>query len=219
MRRPVLAALACGAVLMVVAVVVALSGRDFRVLDSNHIGNGVFVAEIPAGGRGCQGGEVLLRGTGRVRLTMADRGRPTDPVTVRFSSGGRTLAQGALPAGWKEGEVAVPLDRVIRADTGDVRWCVLNRGRVPVLVAGQPGFDATSAVVDGEAVGARMRAEYLTREPRSWWSQVGAVADRFSFGRARHFSGTWPLWAGLALLLAAWAVTVRIVLRLAAEEA
>jgi hypothetical protein len=218
MRRRTIAVLAAGGILLLVGVVVSLSDRQYRVLNSNLVANGQFIAEVPPGGAACQDGEFLMAGTGRIGVTIANRGRPTDPVVHRFIAGGKTVAQARMDRGWTEGPVAVPLDRIVAADTPDVRWCVRNRGRAPVLVAGQPGFDYSPAVVDGEAVGARMRVEYLTPDRRSWWSELGTVADRFAFGRARHFSGAWVLWIAGVLVLAGWVVAVRLVLRLSGPE-
>jgi hypothetical protein len=60
--------------------------------------------------------------------------------------------------------------------------------------------------------------DYLTRDERSWFQQAGTMIDRFGLGKAQHFSGSWPLWAALVALLAAWAVAVRLLLRLVGEE-
>jgi hypothetical protein len=176
MRRRAIAVLAAGFALIVVAVVLVLSGSDYRTLDSNRVGFDYFVAEIAPGLTACQ-------------------------------------------QGWTEGRVSVPLAHDVRRAVDRTQWCVTNKGRVPVLVAGQPGNATTfNAAIDGELTAGRMRVDYLTRERRSWWSQAGVIVDRFGLGKAQHFSGSWLLWAALAALVAAWVVGVRLLLRMVREE-
>ena len=198
-----------------------MSGSGYRTLDSNRVGFDSFVAEIAPGLSACQPGEAVPAGAGRVRLTIADRGRrPTPPVELVFSSENRIVARATLRSGWTEGRVSVPLARDVRRAVAGAQWCVTNRGRVPVLVAGQPGNATTfNAAIGGELTAGRMRVDYLTRDRKSWWSQVGVVIDRFGLGKAQHFSGSWPLWAALAALLAAVGRRVRLLLRMVREAA
>jgi len=220
MRRRAIAVLAAGFALIVAAVVLVMSGSGYRTLDSNRVGFDYFVTEVAPGLTACQQGESVPAGAGRVRLTIADRGkRPTPPVELVFCAENRIVARAALRSGWTEGRISVPLEHAVRRAVGGTQWCVTNRGRVPVLVAGQPGDAATfNAAIDGELTSGRMRVDYLTRERRSWWSQVGVIVDRFGLGKAQHFSGAWPLWAALVALIAAWVVGVRLLLRMAREE-
>jgi hypothetical protein len=219
MRRRAIAVLAAGFALIVLAVVLVLSGSDYRTLDSNRVGFDQFVTEVPPRQTACQQLEEVPAGAGRVRVTAGDRGlRPTPQLRFVFSSEGRIVARATLRAGWREGKVSVPLARDVPRAVSGAQWCVTNQGRVPVLFAGQPGNAATfNAVIEGQLTPGRMRLDYLTRDKRSWWAQAGVMIDRFGVGKAQHFGG-WVLWAALVALLAAWAVSVRLLLRLAGDE-
>jgi len=217
MRRAAIAVLACGLVALLAGIGVAFTAAGYRTIDSNRVGKDRFVAEIPPDSRACQVGETVPAGTGRIRLTLADRDLPTPPVDFVFlGEDGATVAQAELRAGWEQGVVTVPLARDVRRAAGGVTWCVANRGRVTVLVAGQPGGDPTfNASVGMALTDGRMRVDYLTRDKASWWSQVGVVADRFGLGKGRHFSGSWPLWVALVAVLASWVLLARVVVRMA----
>jgi hypothetical protein len=220
MTRPVAGLLAALAVLAV-AVVVTLSRSDYRVLGSNRVTADTFVTDIGPGERACQVGEILPAGTGNLRITIGDRHRPTPPVRFAFEDpDGTVLARGGLRPGWTEGRILAPFDRPVRATSSGVRWCVRNRGDVSIQLAGQPGEGAAFNASIGDRVQAgRMRLEYLTARPKSWWSSISIVTHAFGFGKARHFSGTAPLWVAGLLVLCAFGLAAVAVLRAPAERA
>jgi predicted amidohydrolase YtcJ len=62
---------------------------------------------------------------------------PGPPLTVRFLAGDRVVSSGSLKAGWKQGDVDIPITPVT-ADTQADRMCVHDGGLVRLAFAGEP---------------------------------------------------------------------------------
>jgi len=116
-------------------------------------------------------------------LTTYEQPGPELVVDVRSVDGGRRLASGTLPAGYRDGPAVVDVGRV--ATRAPIEVCIRNRGAVPVAVYGQATIASprTNATLDGKRLTADM-AITLNREQRSFIALLPTMAERASVFRA-----------------------------------
>jgi hypothetical protein len=191
-------ALAAGLVLLLAAVGVTLTHSAPRPAGSNHVPEVEEAAKLErGGGRHCQDGETIPADAAALRLLVGTYGRPVPEVrlSARRASGERVTA-GERPAGGNEGHVEIPVERVEDS---------VSRARVCVRVGG-PG----RSVLYG--AGGRVRLEWMRRGKESWFQLLPTVAHRFGLGRA-SLAGSLLLPFAALLLLTAWAMVIRLVLR------
>ena len=116
-------------------------------------------------------------------LTTYEQPGPELLVEVRTVDGGRRLASGTLPEGYRDGAKVIEVGRV--ATRAPIEVCLRNRGAVPVAVYGQATIASprTHATLDGETHTADM-AITLNREQRSFLALLPTMAERASVFRA-----------------------------------
>lgn len=206
---------AVGVLGLLVTLGVALLARAPRRSGTNYTAPATFVAALAPGQQACQVGEELPGDTAAVQLSIGTYGRPGPPLTLAATRpGGRLLTQGALPAGWRQGTVRIPVRRVHSA-AADARVCVrvapAPRGTAITLAGNfEPGY---AMEVGGQPLPtAKVRFDYLRPGRESWYELLPTIAHRFSIAKA-GFLRDWEWLAALALVLATAFLALRTVLR------
>ncbi|MBN1528509.1 MAG: hypothetical protein JW895_05580 [Thermoleophilaceae bacterium] len=190
------AAVAAGAVALLAVLALVLTDSKPRQSGSNYVAELEPVAQVEGDGRRCQRGVTLPADTSSVRLLLGTYGRPTPTVVVRATDRGRTITQGTLRGGGREGHVTVPVAPV-DAQTRARRVCVEVRGSGPTVLYGSSGT---------------VRLEFLRPGSETWLDILPVVARRFGYGKANPFGSALVFVAGLLLLLA-WVAAGRLLIR------
>jgi hypothetical protein len=205
--------LAVALVLVAGAVILDMSGRAPRIAGTDHTNPVGFVATIPSGGSVCQPSMVLPPDTGSVEVLVGTYGQSVPALAASFKDpAGRVVASGELAAGARQEYVRIPLRYAHGSIAGTL--CI-HVGRVarPIALGGDV-FPAgsVSEQVDGVPQGGRIDVVYLRPGRESWWRLLGALDERFGFGKASFF-GDWTLPVAALLLLGVWIATVRLLAR------
>jgi hypothetical protein len=176
---------AIGCVLLVVGVAATLTRAVPVRTGTNEtlatVGLGGTVGRIDV----CQDAELIPAGTGAVRVWARTTGQPGPALTLVATDGRTTIGRGTLAAGWSGKTATIPLRPATR-DERSARICMTVGARSSVTLAGESSRDLNAgppATAAGAQLGGRLRIEYLAREHRSWWSQIGTTARRMGFGR------------------------------------
>ena len=201
---PVRAALALGLLVIVAGAVVLLSSSETRRAGTNAVrGNALLSQSSGNATRLCQGGELLPRDTGAIRLSLA-AGGSGPRLTLTASAGGRVLTHGSRAAGWSGGAVTIPVQRVGRT-VDQVRVCAGLGAGSPVALRGQAvpagTNDPAAAALAGAPATGRLRIDYLRPGRESWWSYASTVAHRIGLARTR--TGLWVALVASLLMLSA----------------
>jgi hypothetical protein len=204
-RRPprlVVAALVM-ALVIVGALVKLMSESSFRRTATNDalltIG-----AHVPPHRSICQPRQIVPAGTGIVLLFARSFGKVAGPlrITVRDESG-RVVTSGVTRRRVFGTPVTGAPLRTVRQTVRPARVCIRNMGAEPVDVmaaqTGSPSAELPPAPALPYAF-VKVRLDFLTAQPKSWWSFAPTVADRFGNVKATFF-GAWTAWVTLALLL------------------
>jgi hypothetical protein len=211
--RAVAAAFAGAAVVLIAALVIALSDRDVHLAGTNNVFDRFPVADLGPSDELCEQGEIVPADSAAVRLFVGEQaGAQRGPLRIKVVEEGRTVSQGSRAGGWDGGSVDVPI-RTVRRTLSDAEVCVTNRGRSTLTLRGY-GIDQTRLgfTLRGEESNNQVRLTYLRPDRESWWSIAGVVGHRFGLGRGELFGG-WLVFAWLAGLVAMAAVVARLVLR------
>lgn len=212
LRRPASVAGLLGACALAAALAAVLSHRATRLAGTDDVGTQATLTTHAAGGGGrlrtCQPGELLPGDAAAVRISLERVANAATPaVRVAFEARGRTVASGALAAGWSGTSPRVPLRR--SAPARDVR------GRLCVEVAPGGGFALKGAAQQPEApqppaagLPGRFRADYVRAGRASWWSLAPLVVARM--GRGHAPGGAWAVALVAVLTLAALAIAARL---------
>jgi hypothetical protein len=142
-------------------------------------------------------------------------GAPAPRLSLDFlaADGSTVSAYGTLAAGAREGSLSIPLAHVRGAP--ESRSFCLHIGPQPgryVFGGWGVAVGPTAAQVDGSATGGAMSVIYYRAGRESWWSLLGAVDQRFAWGKSAPLGRvTLPLCA--LLLLGVWVATLRLLLR------
>ncbi len=194
-------ALAAGLGITAVAVAVVLSQSPLTVAATNSAPTREELGIAGTGVETCQAGERLPRDTSAIRLSL---GAFTGPgVTVKALSGTRVLTSGERGPGWAGQPVTIPV-RAVSEAVFPVRVCFETSrvGGEEVTVFGAHTVTATAARTGkGEALGGRMRIDYLRAGSSSWLSLAPQIARRMGLGHA--WAGTWIVFLLAALMSAA----------------
>jgi hypothetical protein len=185
--------------LLVALLVLTGARRSQHVLRSNLTPPAGFTTVVPGGARLCQSRELVPDGAGAVKLRIGTYGVPGPALRMSVRSPRRQSAVGGLKAGWREGDVAVPISEVM-SDHERAEVCLTNKGRERIALAGTVRDPSIAARLDGHPVMSRVWLEYLESRPRSDWALAPAVVRRAAAVRdALPGSFTLPLWCLLAL--------------------
>lgn len=206
--RSVRIALVVGLALTALTIGVVLSGSPPTVAATNSVPAASALRFVQGGYTRCQEGETLPRDSSAIRLSLSANIGPR--VTVSVLSGSSVVTHGQRGAGWGVQEtVTVPVTPVPRA-IPNARICVAIGPTVePLEVRGSlvPTFVAGG----GPRNVGKVRIEYLRAGHTSWWSLVPSVARHMGLGREP--SGTWIVFALLALMITITILASRLVLK------
>jgi hypothetical protein len=174
------------------------SQRERHQLGTNWVRPVQAVADLPADERLCQDGMRVPEGTSGVGLRIGTSGRPGPELTLTIRSEGQRDVRGVLPAGWREGDIVVPIPE-LGAERREARVCIEHDGAGRLAIAGGPGIGALAQFGRREIDG-MVRLEYVEVEPASWFGVVPDVVDRLAVARdALPGPASLPLFALLAL--------------------
>ena len=193
-------ALLAGAAILAVLFAIALSDSRLKLAGSAEVLLVGVAARVAPGERACLLNTRLPADTGNLGLRAGSGGRPGPPLAAEVLRGPQVLHRGAIPGGWRDGGVAIPVAG-IEAPLEGVDVCVINTGTTPVTLDGDPVAPP----------GAQIAVAPLRSERESWWAVAPRVAERMGYGKS-EWLGSWTFWAVGLLVLAAWAAGVRAVL-------
>jgi hypothetical protein len=197
-------ALAAALALAATALAVVLSGSPLIVAGTNSVPANSSIGVAKGGSKFCQSSGTVPRGTSAIRISASQNTGPS--VRLTALSGSQIIAQGEQDAGWGVAEtVTVPVKRVPRA-TPNASICT-TFGPAVELIELNGGVVQAGNGTTGRA----LRVEYLRPGPASWWSLAPSVAHRMGFGHAP--SGTWIVFALIALMITVATLASRMVLR------
>jgi hypothetical protein len=207
-------ALGIALVLVAGVLVLELSGRAPRTAATDHTNPQGFVATVPSEGTLCQPDMVLPADAASVEVLIGTYGHPVPQLTASFEDAGRqAIRPGRLAAGAREGYVQIPLGYPHGATVGGTLCIHLGKTVHPVVLGGDTfGAGTMSEQVDGKPQAGRIDVVYLRPGRESWWQLLGALDERFGFGKASFFGG-WTLPVAALLLLGVWIATLRLLVR------
>lgn len=182
--------------LIAVVVIVLVTGGP-RIAGSSGVPPDAFVAQLEPGEAACQASGPLPADAASAQIVVGAERASMVRLGITASRGREVVARGLLLS--SPGTVKVPL----RGSSGRVgvdRICVRNLGSARVSVAGRSG-GAVALGPQGKTLPATLSVLYLRADAPNWFSQAGAVADRFSHGRLAPLGGA-TLWLALFIALA-----------------
>jgi hypothetical protein len=187
---------AIGFAALLAGLTVTLAQSAPRQAGSNNVIETDEVARLEPRGSHCQEDELIPKDAAKLQLRVGTNGRPAPAIRVTVRGGdGRQVTAGRLPAGAREGYVAIPV-RQVGATTPGTRVCIHVGGARTVLY--------------GQA--SRIRLDWLRPGNESWFALIPVVAHRFALGKASLFGSLWLVVIALVMVAAA-AIAVRAVLR------
>jgi hypothetical protein len=207
MRR-VKIALAVAMALVLIAIVAVLSRSPLTVAGANSIEAPLYRnGGIPGSSSGCQEGGTVPRGTSAIRISLGANVNPRITVDVFASS--RRVTHGQLAAGGGLNASATVPVKPLPSTIRDALVCLaLGPSAETVGVRGIPTRPPVNGLNSLQDI--RLRFEYLSPGPKSWWSLASSIAHRFGLGRAP--SGTWIGYLVIAVMLAVAVLASRLAL-------
>jgi hypothetical protein len=195
---PVRAVLAAGLLAIVIAAVVVLAQSEPRQAGTNLTADAGFAITLGPRQKLCEPEELLPGDTGALRLNASTGGLPGPRLGVDISSPSGPVSSGVLPAGWRSGEVLIPLSRVPQT-LPSTTVCVSNLGSRPVAFGGSVPDSGFMIDVAGKPLSGRLRIEYMRPGSESWFALAPTLVHRFSLAKAdlvRHWE-----WAVVIVLM------------------
>lgn len=193
-RAGVIAVLALGLVGLVVAIAFTVNDKAQRLAGTNDVAPAQPAKVAGPSKTVCQA-DPLYSDTAAVRVLALTNGQPTPALAVWANVGpSPRFMQGQLPAGWHEGWIVIPTQRVAH-EVPNATVCFQNRGANTVSIMGWNGA---------------ARFEFLRPGKESWASLAPAIVSRFGLVKA-GWEGSWTVWlvgflVVLAAAIAGWAV-------------
>jgi hypothetical protein len=214
-------ALAGALLALVIALIVVGARQQPQIASTDRVPNYTFVTEVLAGQKLCQANEIVPADTAALRMTIGTYGKPGPPLAIAVTapvSGSpgapaSRIASGGLAEGWRQGVISVPVSRV-RQTHAQATVCIANRGSWPVAIAGTtpPAQYGFADSLNGQVLFSEVRIDYMLPGRPSWFSMLGALAQRMTFGKGTYIG--WMAWiAPLLLMLGLAVVVVRVLLR------
>ncbi len=211
-------ALAGALLALVIALVVVGARRQPQIASTDRVPNYTFVTEVFAGQQLCQAKEIVPAGTAALRMTIGTYGKPGPPLAIAVTAPvpgapARRITSGDLAEGWRQGVISLPVSHVAQTHA-PATVCIANRGAWPVAIAGTtpPAHYGFADTLNGQALPSEVRIDYMLPGHPSWFSMLGTLAQRMTFGKGTYVG--WMAWiAPLLLMLALAAVVVRVLLR------
>jgi hypothetical protein len=198
------------AVVLIVALVVTLAHSQPALTGTNSVPLRGPAVGVRHGQTLCQPGQVVPKGSGRMRMFLAPAKQDRTPdvrVTIRTGEDG-VIAQTAgryRPPGVLD----VPISPAVKHTRLDGLVCITNTGRGTVVMSGilTPFGNVQLA---GKKLDVSLTTLWYAPSHESWFSQLGAIIPRV--GHAR-IGGVWAFWAAALLLLAAVSLAMLTAIR------
>jgi hypothetical protein len=182
------------------------------IAGAHHTNQVSFVATVPGGSELCQPLMELPPDAAQVQVLIGTYGRPVPSLSARFvEPPDRVIASGTL-TGAKEGLVKIPLTGAPAGAHGGTLCIGVGQGSKVVFAGDVFTAGPDSVQVNRVPSTGRITVTYLRPGKESWWQLLGALSERFGFGKASFF-GSWTLALMALLLLGVWVATVRLLLR------
>jgi hypothetical protein len=158
----------------------------------------------------CQPGQLLPKGSGRMRMFVAPAkqgGRAETLVTIKQAQDGviaRTAGHYRSP-----GVLDVKIDPPVKRTRVDATVCIKNTGSGTIVMSGiLTPFG--NVQLRGKKLDVSLTMLWYTPDSESWLSNLGAIIPRV--GHAR-LGGVWAFWAAGLLVLAAIALALTTAIR------
>jgi hypothetical protein len=206
------AVLVIGALAVVAALALDMSGSAARTAGSDRVSPQQFAAIVPGGGVVCQPISPLPADAVRASILIGTYGRPLPPVGLRFLDASGATVASSFVSGGRQGYVVFPLKRVAVAAAARRACLRLGGGYHDAIGGSGATLGPDSEVIDGHRQPAKITIFYLRRGEQSWWQLLPLLDLRFGLGKAPFF-GRWTLAAVLVLVLIVWAGTLRFLAR------
>jgi hypothetical protein len=198
-----------GLAALVLAAALLLTRSAPRRAGTNFTEDLGYAIHLLPGQQLCEPGELVPGDTAGVMLdASAGTVTPSPPLAVTISGAG-VASSGALRAGWRQGWVRIPVQRIANTTGGTV--CVRDAGAVPVSFGGSVPDGSFVVSIDGQGLGGRLRIEYERPGSESWLSLLPTLAHRFDLDKSKLVRD-WAAVGALLLMLCAIALAVRTVL-------
>ena len=133
-------------------------------------------------------------------------------VAVTISSDDRVVGRGRSPESYPTGITPIRLDRTVRDELFPATVCFRNESARTLLMYGIPAPPGGLAAQTSDGSSHLVRLDWFGEKSQSWWSYVGAIAERFPMQKA-GFLGEWSFWLALVGAVALACVAVVRVLR------
>jgi len=167
-------------------------------------------ATLRAGRTTCQTEAYVPSDAATVQLFAGTNGASGPPLSLRIAQSGRPLQKAGTRGGYGTEPVEMALRGPAPADR-PARVCITNEGRVPVQFARADALGFGPLQVAG-ATDPRIRLDFLRPGRETGWEIAPKVVERAALFKGGLVTPA-TLWLGLAAVLAAGAVGVRLVLR------
>jgi hypothetical protein len=198
------------AVVLLVALGTVLAHSEPRLTGSNSVplrGQGVG---LHPGDELCQPGQILPKGSGRLRM-FASPDKPGDTpstlVVIRQKDDGVIArARGTLR---RAGALDVNFDPPVRRTRDNGEVCLRNTGGGTVVTSGIL-TPYGNAELNGKRLDLALTMLWYTPGKKSWLSELGAIVPRVGHARV---GGVWAFWVASLLVLAAIATALVAVIR------
>ena len=197
-------------VLFVVLVGGWLIGTKVNLAGTNSVAPRYGLPALTPGHKLCMKGLTLPGDSNGIALDLAAQPGAPSPVTLTLNAGGRTQVAHALAPG--NGTFGGQFRFAAPGRTVPASAC-LTTLRALVQESGMPGASGNTgaAFLDGKPIG-MLSVSYLRLPSRSLVSALPSGTHHASLFRA-GFVGAWTYWVLAAIVLLAWAVGLRLVLR------
>jgi hypothetical protein len=197
------------AVVLLVALGTVLAHSEPRLTGTNSVplrGQGVG---LRSGDVLCQPGQLLPKGTGRLRMFAAPDKPGQTPgtlVTIRHNDEVIARARGEL---LRAGALDLTFDPPVRRTRADTEVCLRNTGG-GVLVTSGILTPYGNAELNGKRLDLALTMLWFTPGKKSWLSELGAIIPRVGHARV---GGVWAFWVASLLVLAAIGTALFTVIR------
>lgn len=208
-RRPAVVALLAALTLLLVAALLVLTRSAPRRSGTNMTAMQSVTLSLPPGQTLCEPGEIVPADTAGLRV-LAQTASPSGSLRASvLGATGTTIAAGSVAAGWRPGNVTIPIGRVRSTIVATV--CLRNGGAHPLQFGGSQPDPPFTVLVNGVQQSGRLRIDYMRPGSESWLELAPTLAYRLSLSRSL-LTGPWAAVAVLVLMLAVALLTAYVLI-------
>ncbi len=202
-------AVAVAVALLLASILVALLHASPRAAGGNAVRPAAAVVALAPGEWICQS-ELVPQDSAAVVVSVVTGGTPGPPLSAELrGAGGRALARGRAPGGYRDGRVtiAIPVQRRTLAG-GQV--CLRADGPGAPQLLGSPSPKRILRA-GSRTLHAAVRLDFQRPGSESWLALAPVIAHRFAIAKTT-LAGAWLFWVALALVAAAAALGILVAL-------